>query len=555
MFNSIWRSLRRALPLAAMAACGEPTEPHRVVPQPSFDISDGARGGNPHFFFLPPMVKRPAAFNGAFDATLAPEVVVCEWTGTACTGADAARFTFGAGPVPVTVVVADEHYAVNWKTSGLDPAREYRIRVLVGDVELGHADIAVGATGSALRNVDTDEAIPLVDGRTLPIRFRIERGALPSVGWRSIAAGPTHTCALSLAGKAYCWGDGKTGQLGTGLTDQRLTPTPVSTSLKFRQIVVGQNFSCALTEAGAAYCWGENSRGRVGDGTTFSRLAPTAVAGSHVFASLTAGDTHACGLTTTGIALCWGYDVAGELGTQGVALHTADAVLEPDAVNGSTTFSQLSAAGTPLDGIPLTCGVSAGGQALCWGANDEDRLGTGIVDVLMAPTPVLQPASVQFASVHVGPLVTCGRATDGRAWCWGINEFGTGGVGEHSTVLPTPQPVQPPAGSSTPITFTQLSVGEMHACGVAVGGQGWCWGSNADGQAGPSMIGVYGPPLPVAVAGSLLLREISAGDRHTCAITTSNAAVCWGDNTYGQLGNGTATPSLMPVMLAMPSAG
>src|SRR5688572_5799682 len=146
MLRSINKWAPLALPLAAIvAACGEPTEPRRTAaPIPSFDISDGARGGNPRFFFLPPMVKRPASFAGSFDATLAPEVVVCVWSGSACTGADVARFAFGTGPANVTVVAAEQDYAVNWKTDGLDPAREYRVRVLVGNVELGHADIAVG---------------------------------------------------------------------------------------------------------------------------------------------------------------------------------------------------------------------------------------------------------------------------------------------------------------------------------------------------------------------------------------------------------------------------
>lgn len=107
---------------------------------------------------------------------------ICEWTGTACASPLVAEFTMTTGPgsETVRVVPEDEHYIVNWHTDefDLDAAKPYRIRVLVAGTELGHADIDVVSSGKDVRNVDTDEYIPLVDGQTLPIKFRIEEGAV-----------------------------------------------------------------------------------------------------------------------------------------------------------------------------------------------------------------------------------------------------------------------------------------------------------------------------------------------------------------------------------------
>jgi len=153
-----------------------------------YAVSDGAHHGNPDFFFLPPMFSNPnhdpnfepAAFNGA----LRPAVEICELgepVGTdltrACiTGAPIKRFA----PSAVNVSLTDQQYSVNWDTraQALNVNKFYRIQVLVGSTVLGFADIDPVANGSQLKNVQTNEYIGLVDGRTLPIKFRIENGAL-----------------------------------------------------------------------------------------------------------------------------------------------------------------------------------------------------------------------------------------------------------------------------------------------------------------------------------------------------------------------------------------
>lgn len=116
-----------------------------------------------------------------FDPDLDPVVEICEWTGTTCVLPPMAQYTTesGFGGETVTVSTTDEHYHVNWHTNefSLDDQKTYRIRVSVAGTDLGHADVDAVSTGKELKNVDTNEYIALKDGRTLPIKFRIEEGA------------------------------------------------------------------------------------------------------------------------------------------------------------------------------------------------------------------------------------------------------------------------------------------------------------------------------------------------------------------------------------------
>ena len=156
-----------------------PTAP--AAGRPRFEISDAAHiSGTPGFYFLPPMVAAPT-FTGTFVSGLTLEVEICGWTGTAC---DSLIATFstnpGTGSATVRVDPENEQYVVNWKTSqfGLDTAKTYRIRVLFGSTELGHADVDVVATGRERKSVNTAEFVPVINGQTLPITFRIEDGAI-----------------------------------------------------------------------------------------------------------------------------------------------------------------------------------------------------------------------------------------------------------------------------------------------------------------------------------------------------------------------------------------
>ena len=172
--------------LGAVVACRDQrslTSPKLQPPSAAF--SDGrVAGGNPHFFFLPPLVNQ-AAFSGVFNPNLQPVVVICELDvdvdghPIGCSGAPT------ISPGPSQLDPTGQQYLVNWNTGqpAINPDKFYRIQVFGsrGGMLLGFADLDPVNNGSQLKNVNTGEFIGLVDGRTLPIKFRIELGAfLPS---------------------------------------------------------------------------------------------------------------------------------------------------------------------------------------------------------------------------------------------------------------------------------------------------------------------------------------------------------------------------------------
>jgi hypothetical protein len=206
------------LPSLLLAACMEPqgtTSPSHSQ-TPSLSISDAVHsGGDRHFFFLPPLVPQPLT-TGQFDAALSPVVEACEWEGYCVR--TVAEFGVGTGAF-VDIDASAGQYQVNWDTKNcsgptcLDPGKTYRLLVYLegGGRVLGYADLDVVSNGAELRNVETGEYIGLVNGRTLPIRFRIDRGI---VGGISIAPNPVAVVT------------GGTRQLTATVTDLHGVPIP-----------------------------------------------------------------------------------------------------------------------------------------------------------------------------------------------------------------------------------------------------------------------------------------------------------------------------------------
>jgi alpha-tubulin suppressor-like RCC1 family protein len=135
--------------------------------------------------------------------------------------------------------------------------------------------------------------------------------------------------------------------------------------------------------------------------------------------------------------------------------------------------------------------------------------------------------------------------TDHRAYCWGLNEHGQLGDGTTTTRL---RPVAVAGGQ----LFSGVSPAGAHTCGVTTVKKAYCWGWNLYGQLGN---GTFTQRLsPIAVAGGLLFSSVGGGvaSLHTCGVTTSRAAYCWGGNFDGQLGDGTTTHHPVPVAVVGP---
>jgi alpha-tubulin suppressor-like RCC1 family protein len=440
------------------------------------------------------------------------------------------------------------------------------------------------ATGGGVQCWGANDDGELGNGTTTASNFPVPVAGLAS-GVAAIAAGGNHSCALTTGGAVLCWGRNAQGQLGDGTTTASSVPVAVTgLSTGVAAIAAGGNHSCALTTGGGVQCWGGNQGGELGNGSTAGSSVPVAVTGlSTGVAAIVAGGNHSCALTTGGGMLCWGADTVGQLGN-GPPLAASSV---PVQVSGLT--SGIAAIDASSDN---TCALTAGGGVLCWGIhghlsgaanvpvsvadwstdvveiavgqgfvcvlttggaecigdNPSGQLGQGTAGQSSVPVQVIGFGS-GIAAITAGYDNSCALTTGGGVQCWGGNASGQLGIGTSGLASNVPVPV---TGLSS--GMAAITAGTLHICALSSGGGVLCWGANFNGQLGNGGTGQSNLPVPVTGLSSGVAM-IAAGWHHTCALTTGGGVQCWGQNSSGQLGNGSTSNSSLPVPVTGLSTG
>jgi hypothetical protein len=408
----------------------------------------------------------------------------------------ALNVTFRATPL------SDAAWFVEIPTSddAIDPAPDFT-RTLVAHVYDFFRNPAPGATvrwsAPMAGTFDADETITGPDGTTAnQWTVRAITGSTLGDGAYWITAAVAGTV---VAGPAALY------RITVG--DARLTAM---------SLAAGGLHSCAVADAGQLYCWGDNSSGQLGDGDGVRASRPYAVrvsAGTASFTQVVAGGAYSCALTTEGMTYCWGTNSEGQLGDGTQALRS-----EPVAVEQRAAFVSLVA------GRAHTCGLTDAGIAYCWGSNLSGQLGDG--STTRRPVPNEVTGGARFASLTAGADHTCGLTTDGRALCWGNNDagqVGTDAVGDacRASCVTTPALLE---GS-----FTGLSAGVQHTCGIAREGTTWCWGGHLQSR--------------TKVESNVPFTELVGGRASdACGITDEGRAYCWTFyyDDYYYYGDGTS---------------
>ena len=382
---------------------------------------------------------------------------------------------------------------------------------------------------------------------------------LPSA-FVSVASGEFHTCALTEAGSAWCWGRNSVGQLGAPTTEIcpasavslevacSTVAVEVTGGHVFQSIEAGNTHTCAVTVAGDVYCWGANQFGQLGNANLVTHAAPVLVQTPHTFQSVSADFGSTCALTTTEGVLCWGMNHNLQLGSS-----------TPETCSGrrcsTVPITVAVPAATQIDvGLAHACARTTAGDIYCWGWNVFGQVGTGSASSTVAPTRV--PGG-PWTSMSAGAIHTCGIQSSGAAYCWG-DTFGFGALGNG-----TPSRSYTPSAVAGNLSFSQIDATNAnyvftHSCGVTTSGTAYCWGANRHGNLGVSGLapetctfGQFAPIdcafAPVAVSTTLSFGYVTAGFGYTCGYTTSGEVYCWGLNNNGQHGNGTLTDSRTPV--------
>ena len=235
---------------------------------------------------------------------------------------------------------------------------------------------------------------------------------------------------------------------------------------------------------------------------------------------------HTCAIYGSGGLHCWGDNSSGQLG-DGTTTHSAI----PVAVPGLTGVTSVSA------GRTHTCAL-AQGVVKCWGDGSDGQLGNGTTN--SSPTPVsvagLSAFSNQVVALAVGADFSCAQMQNvlsgvGTVRCWGSNSSGVFGNG---SVIGS----NVPAVAATGITnATMVTAGGAHVCAAnGSTGDAWCWGDRTFGEVGDGVVGSSPRTSPYYFGASFRPTKIYAANAGNCAVV-SGQALCWGLNNQGQLGN------------------
>jgi alpha-tubulin suppressor-like RCC1 family protein len=322
------------------------------------------------------------------------------------------------------------------------------------------------------------------------------------------------------------------------------TDGPAEGSAPSTTLFALQQFATVAVRAdGTTFAWGWNGFGNLGDGTTTDRELPVQVIGvaNPVSLGWGADSVGQCVAMADQTIRCWGFNQDGQLGN-GTQTDQHTAVI-PN-INGVVALS---------DGMYDTCGLISDGTVECWGANPSGELGNGSSGPVSL-TPVVVSNLSGVKALASGSGNTCALLSSGSVECWGWGgglSLGNGGTGNQTTPVPV----------SNLTDAVSICISGEHACAARSGGGVVCWGHNGVGQLGNGTTTDSLVPVPVSNltgavqvgCGALLL--VIEGDGATivgsfsCARTQDGHVWCWGDNNFGEMGNGkvSATPALTPV--------
>ncbi|HAP74833.1 MAG TPA: hypothetical protein DCR14_01980, partial [Acidimicrobiaceae bacterium] len=399
-------------------------------------------------------------------------------------------------------------------------------------------------------------------------------------GVRAVAAGGGHTCVVVGFDAVGCYGVNGSGQLGRGNTlavgDNETASGLVAMpgNAPVRAVATGTEHTCVIDDTDQVQCWGAGSDGRLGYGneTTIGdneapaanpvdrgrvRL-PAALGGAAALA--TGHGAHTCAIVRGGQVTCWGDNTYGQLGLGSTAMVGDN---ETPRLAGQVALPSGFRATALSLGEFHTCALLGGGRVLCWGLGADGRLGTGTTanvgdndSVAGEGTLVGLPGGRSATAITSGLAHTCALLDNGAITCWGLGADGRLGYGNTNSIGDNETPSANPASGGlvpTPggMAAVAIGAGAHHTCAVLADGSLTCWGYGGDGRLGygnTNSIGDNETPSAnpvnggrVALGAGVKVKEVSGGERHTCALRTDGKVACWGSNAFGQLGSGAGT--------------
>ncbi len=380
--------------------------------------------------------------------------------------------------------------------------------------------------------------------------------------------------AGAIGGSAVGWGYNNEGAVGNGTAapgnscECIESPVAVSGPSDFTQISSGSYHTLGLRADGTVMAWGENNLGELGLGESTGpetcgsyacSKVPVQVPGLTGVVAVAAGDYHSLALRSDGTVWAWGDNEYSELGLGGSSgpesCGSEPCSMHPVQVPGLTDVVAIDAS------YYYNLALRGDGTVLFWGYNRYGESGDGVgteAGCLCIDHPVPVPGLSGAVAISAGWYLSSALLADGTIKDWGYNEYGEVGNGTLNTENSPCYCVGPVAVSGIAGARGTASAG-YHGIALSGSGSASAWGYNEKGEVGngtKTSSGCECVPLPSPVSGGHTFREIAAEGYHTTALLTDGSAVSWGENGYGELGDGSTTdrPSPTPIAVAGASA-
>ena len=396
--------------------------------------------------------------------------------------------------------------------------------------------IGVGTYGIAITPSPLGPMVPLTSQTLSALVTDADGGAVPGATVTWGSLNPV-VASVSPGGVVTAHMSGTTTLFATYQGTAASVDLTVLSGTGFRAISSGLASTCALDQDGAAWCWGYNVHGQLGDGTSQRQLVPVAVSGGMRFTSIATGYAHACGVSLAGEGWCWGLNNFGQLGTG----QTSMPLRTPQRITGGQSWSMLA------PGTAATCGIATDGAMWCWGLGTPGTIGlAGAGQSATAATPGLVNIGGPWSSLAIAPTVGCGIAANGQAVCSGgsmqghVTTANAQGVSWRSLDM----------YDSRLETIDRTTGGFSHtystpfACGVTTSQSVSCWGHSLFGELGGG-VGATETTTPAPVAGAQGYDAVTVGGNFACGLR-GGQALCWGRNDHGQLGDGSLQHRFVP---------
>lgn len=367
--------------------------------------------------------------------------------------------------------------------------------------------------------------------------------AIGTYGFKSVAEGRCHACALTTDGTAYCWGNSNNKcTIGPTTSNTYGSPTKIDTTQKFSSLYAEEMSTCGISSIdGKIYCWGSDGYGSLGNYGSANTFIPTSVASTQTFIKGEQEYYNALALGTNGLLYSWGYNSNGQLGDGTTTSRNVPTLVRDSAGVSVRKYIDLAR------GDSSSCAIDINNIAYCWGNNSWGQLGTNNTTKYLYPTTVKNSTGLdnplRFINIQMGGSHTCAIDLINDVYCWGTASNSALGNGISTGNFLYPVLIN--GGKK----FTKLSLGLYTSCGIEKTTNNlYCWGSNGSGQYGNGSTTTSN--VPVLSGNGLTFSDINLNQNTTCGITTDSKLYCWGDNTRGQIGDGTFTISLKPKLIS-----